>query len=493
MATSGNPKKGEDGGGSADALPQASWKFDDYLKEEYRQITEAHFKTIEAISSFFRYYLLLMSFPVTLIGLFTVLSLRAEKSEELGNLLSRARPFLVGILLVVSLTGIGMMVYIINLRMDAILYARTINAIRKRFYDNSGEDFVSNLRTRVLPQSPFQPAYREGPYFVPVVLTFALFNTFYFSTGLFLPNLPAYSTLLNMSPEFIGLLEWCLIVVYFFSHIAIYHRYAYYREHGYLRSHVLGVDIDGVLNKHREHFCKLLERNTGKILNPDSIKGIPLHEYPQLGISRQEERQVFHDPLYWIQMPCIDGAEENLRKLRNAFKLKVRIFSYRPWPDVPGSEPEEYERIRQAWCHETSKFIGETYGKWSPITLGKRLFLWSGLTSNIIKQMTLSWLRANKLKYNSLLIERGNENTSDPQIHFRNRFYIARKKKIRFFVEDDWEKARKFAYICDVVFLLDQPYNRINPEYQRQAQDLPGNIIRVQSWDEIYRHVRKLS
>jgi hypothetical protein len=92
------------------ALFSVTEKFGEYLKEEYRQITEAHFKTIEAISSFFRYYLLVMSFPVTLIGLFTILSLRAEKSDELAKLLSHSGPFLVGILFVVSLTGVGMMI-----------------------------------------------------------------------------------------------------------------------------------------------------------------------------------------------------------------------------------------------------------------------------------------------------------------------------------------------------------------------------------------------
>jgi len=58
------------------------------------------------------------------------------------------------------------------------------------------------------------------------------------------------------------------------------------------------------------------------------------------------------------------------------------------------------------------------------------------------------------------MIEQGHEDVADPQGRFRNRFYVARKKGIRFFVEDDLEKAIKLAYICDVVFLLDHPYNR---------------------------------
>ena len=69
----------------------------------------------------------------------------------------------------------------------------------------------------------------------------------------------------------------------------------------------------------------------------------------------------------------------------------------------------------------------------------------------------------------------------------RNRFNIARKKKMRFFVEDDAEKAAKLAFICDVVFLLEQPYNR------EPAFIIPNNVIRCETWDEIYGHVRRLS
>ena len=58
---------------------------------------------------------------------------------------------------------------------------------------------------------------------------------------------------------------------------------------------------------------------------------------------------------------------------------------------------------------------------------------------------------------------------------------------MRFFEEDDAEKASKLAYICDIVFLLEQPYNR-NPPVS-----LPDNVIRCQNWDEIYKQVRILS
>lgn len=99
--------------------------------------------------------------------------------------------------------------------------------------------------------------------------------------------------------------------------------------------------------------------------------------------------------------------------------------------------------------------------------------------------ITKCWLHHNGIEYDKLTIEKGSEDISDPRGQFRNRFYISRKKKIRFFVEDDDEKANKLAYICDVVFLIEHPYNK--------DKKLPKNVLRVESWNDIYRWIRKLS
>jgi hypothetical protein len=128
-------------------------------------------------------------------------------------------------------------------------------------------------------------------------------------------------------------------------------------------------------------------------------------------------------------------------------------------------------------------------------------WLRSTLGASPIEIATKCWLRLSKIEYNSLTLERGNEDVSDPQGHFRNRFYVAQQKKLRFFVEDDLEKATKLAYICDVVFLLEQPYNRNTREPCLQCEkdckkvemEVPNNVIPVKSWDDIYRHIRRLS
>jgi len=466
-------------------------EFEGYLNAEYRHIAEAHFRTIEAISSFFRYYLLIMSLPVTLLALAIGIS---SQSESIIEAIFGLRPLLPVILIVISLVGFGVLIYIINLRMDAVLYARTINAIRKHFYDGLDIDINKKLRMRVLPQSPSQPQFMERQYFLPVVLSFALFNSFYLFCSLILfSGTPATEII---TPWW----SWFAALAFIFIHYLTYWRYAYHREHSYLKSYAIGVDIDGVLNKHRQHFCRLLKEKTGIPLKPEEISTIPLHDCPALKISREDEKKVFNDPLYWSEMEPINEAAHDLDRLRN-MNLKIHIFSHRDWPNTFGMSAEDKNKTKQQWRLRALELVDQAYGRKALSKLWRQTRLKFKIRTSPIKQMTECWLRLNTLNFDTLTIERGSEDVADPQGNFRNRFYIARKKQIKFFVEDDLEKAVKLAYICDVVFLLNQPYNQNSDERcsscerscKQEKIDVPSNVIRVQSWDDIYKAVRRLS
>ena len=67
----------------------------------------------------------------------------------------------------------------------------------------------------------------------------------------------------------------------------------------------------------------------------------------------------------------------------------------------------------------------------------------------------------------------------------KNRFNISHKKNIRFFVEDNTSNAKKLSTVCETVFLLDHPYNNSD------GNDLPANVVRVKSWEEIHHHLHK--
>jgi uncharacterized HAD superfamily protein len=443
-------------------------KFEKYLLSEYSNIAQAHFKSIETISTFFRYYLLIMSIPISAIAVF--FQIAPDKKEISSIVLQYKLPISI-VLFCISLVGLGVFCYITNLRMDTILYAKTVNGIRKYFYDRSDIDIGLKLQMRVLPQSPQLPPYCEKSYFLPVVFVFGIMNTLYLSIGCYM--------IIKSYPVLVG-----VTTIFFLCHFPIYYWYAYHRETAYFKSNILGIDIDGVLNKHRERFCSLLNKKTGKRVKPEDITVIPVHEHPTLGITREDERKVFNDPEYWVGMDVIEDAAESIRKLQNMFRLKIYIFTYRPWPDNP-NKTELIEDIKK-FLHDCKCFSFNNFllkiTIYIPFVM-KFSFLFK---EQPLKQMTKEWLERYGFKFDKFIFEKGNDYSSDPRGEFNNRFYVSRMKKIRFFVEDDLEKAKKLSYICDIVFLFDQPYNR-------ERTGIPTNIIPVNSWNEIYKKIRKFS
>lgn len=443
-------------------------KFEEFLLSEYSNIAQAHFKSIETITTFFRYYLLIMAIPISFITIFPQVS---TDTQQILNKFQDHKLFVIIVLFLVLMGGIGVFCYITSLRLDTLLYARVINSIRKYFYDASNFDISLKLQMRVLPQSSKLPSYYEKSYFLPVVFVFGIINALYSS-------LACYVLFKNYLYLIINII---LILV---LHLLIYFWYAWHREIAYLKSDILGVDIDGVLNKHREKFCSLLYKKSGKAIKPEEITVIPVHEHPRLGVTREDERKVFNDPRYWVDMDVIENAAESIRKINNMLKLKIYVFTHRPWPDNPDKE-KLIDNIKEflRHCQKISlmkillKIIIRIH------IMRKVLFLFK---EKPLKQITKEWLERNNFRCNEFIFERGNDYSSDPRGKFYNRFYIARKKVIRFFVEDDIEKAIKLSYICDIVFLLKQPYNR-------KRTGIPNNIIPVNSWDEIFKKIRKFS
>ena len=461
-------------------------EFSTFLLSEYRNIAEAHFRTISAISSFFRYYLLIMAIPFTLIGLLVGFSSGSGGS----SIVTKPSLLLSVVFVVISVVGFLVLLYVVSLRMDVILYARVVNAIRKHFYD-SGTAIDAGLMERVLPQTPFTPKYFETSYFLPVVLTFGVLNSVYLVGGFILTAV----SLVDVSLETVSPAALLPVVALVLFHAVVYWAYASFRETAYLRGRGIGVDIDGVLNKHRDHFSNLLQEIAQKTVFPDAMTSLPLHEDPLLGVTRDDEKLVFNTPKYWTNMPVLENAAEYLGRLRNSLGARIYVFTSRPWPSegvrknrvelskwkdaalkvLQDTKTPSYTAVIQRWKWATQKTLDELRLRYGVGWLALRP----------IDIITKYWLTKNGFEYDELVIERGSEDVSDPQGECLNRIYISREKGLRFFIEDDAEKACKLAYICDVVFLLRHPYNR--------GSALPGNVIRVSSWDEIYRWIRKLS
>jgi hypothetical protein len=537
--------------------------FEDFLLEEYQNIAQAHFKSIETISTFFRYYLLIMSIPISVIAVISQIS--SEKINISFIIANYNIPISI-LLFCISFIGLGIFSYVANLRLDAILYARAVNGIRKYFYDESSIDLNLKIRMRALPQSPQLPLYYEKSLFLPVVFVFGLMNSLYFLIGssvLAFGKLPYEQSFVFIEGNLIEKISYIIVSnwvialsssIFFFAHFGVYLYLSRHRESGYLRSNIMGIDIDGVLNKHRDHFCSLLLENTGISLDPERIVVMPVHEDPNLHIQRDDERAVFNDPRYWIEMPVVDKAVcDRLRSLKNIFKFKLYIFTYRPWPDykVKWKEPKNKKSkenneiikridtfIRISGCCSIKKQIAKWKGhlriayyctpimKWLIIILPKsfiksvlstikawclfgllklRFLHKNWLIEKIIKPLketplkfvTEEWLNKKGIPYDKFIFEKGNDYSSDPKGEFTNRFHISKKMKIKFFIEDDLEKAIKLSYICDVCFLFSQPYNlsfaNLPLELKEKRENFPTNIIRVKDWGEIYKYIRRLA
>jgi hypothetical protein len=444
--------------------------FEEFLKSEYENIAGAHFRALQTITSFFRYFLLLASIPVSAI----VLLLKQEGRVASDELIRRFQfPAYFGLLLI-SVAGFLVFLYVVNIRFDAVLYARVINGIRKYHFDRSGIPPWEQTRLRGLPQTTALPHYFEGSFFLPVVVVFGLVNSMYMLGAVYVANFLR-----------VDFLMWSGFLTMLLLHVLVYARLAEHRERAYLRSNIIGVDVDGVLNNHRTTFTEVLGYLTGRYIDPQSITHIPVHENAALRVAREDERKVFNQPLYWITQTPASDAQRVLAQARNILRLKVYLFTHRPWPDA--QQRGELAVLKRSF-HDAC---------WAPSLWSSIACRLAPLRTNPIVYVTKDWLKRCQFAYDRLVVERGNDYSPDPLGHTNNRFHHARKTKMRYFVEDDVEKAAKLAYICDFVFLIEQPYNMPNPDMPQHLLDLidamPNNVVRVRDWNDIWRQLKRLA
>lgn len=446
-------------------------EFNKFQLAEYEFIAEAHFETIKQVTTFFRYYLIFLAAPAIILG---VVDKDVESLEKFFlfqfPILSK---FISLFFIFISVIGLLLCLYIINLRMDAILYARTINGIRKYFFENKIFTEVEYEKYfRVLTKNITQPSYLEWHLFFPVVFTFAFLDAIYLGFGLYLwPNGLFHNPIIK-DFSILGHPIWAMIVIEFvLIHMFLYVYQAYYRDNLYMRSHKIGIDIDGVLNDHRTKFCDILENNENYCrLSPNEINKIPVRFIAGKNITEIDELKVFNNANYWEDMPPISDNFQALKKINKQLGYKIYIFTNRPWPDWhvldrSGIDQEELNILKNSWNRKN------------------------------MKETTIEWLRRYDIPFSKrrLIIEKGNLDVSDFSFHLfkrnllltKNRYQVSRRKNFRFFVDDTPAIVRKISNFCEFVFVINQPYN-LNEEF-------PANVIRVNNWGEIYEQIKSLS
>jgi uncharacterized HAD superfamily protein len=458
--------------------PPSDAPFKEFLMAEYNNISQAHFNTVESLANFIKHYLLIASAPIFLIVLFA--DLRNVEAKQISAIFAINPLLAAAIGTALFLMGLCLLGYAINIRCDTLLYARAVNGIRKYFYSLAELSVQDELELRVLPKAIRRPAYYEPSYFIFVVLMFGCIGTAYISVGWYF-----YWQVEGVESDARAILVATAAVI---SHLALYYFLTTHREGGYLRQNIIGVDVDGVLNDHRTQFATFLHQRCGKTIDPDAITRIPVHEIPGTQVTEADEHAIFNAVEYWDRMPpCQPEAAGPLKKIRNALGFRVWIFTHRPWPDstnTPANKASEYWGAwvdKSLWPSKGLLMLFERTNRW----LADRQLptFWA---DSPIRSVTQRWLRLSGIPFDKLVVERGNTNTPDPRTHTRNRFVMTRDYRVRVFVEDDLSKARKLANICEVVFLIDHPYNQCEPS------SLPSNILRVKSWQQIYQSVRTL-
>lgn len=166
----------------ADTGPQGKSSFQEFLIAEYNNVAQAHFNTVNTISNFFRYYLLITSIPIP-ISAFLIQNVE----PDLSKLDNTPFYFFSGyISLVIFLVGICVIVYMMNLRFDAILYARAVNGIRRYFYQLSEKDLSEIKEIKVLPTSVSSPLYSEWKFYYFVILALSIINGVYLLSGVYI-------------------------------------------------------------------------------------------------------------------------------------------------------------------------------------------------------------------------------------------------------------------------------------------------------------------
>ena len=291
--------------------------FNKFQLSEYQFIAQAHFETIKQVTEFFRYYLIILSASAIIFVLFD------HNIETLQQFLNGSFIFVSKIIssffIILSFVGLFLCIYIINLRQDAILYARTVNGIRKYFFESKiflSEEFEKYFR--VMTKNITQPSYLEWHIFFPVVFTFSLLNTVYLSLGLYLRPNGFIKDFIYIKIPLLALPTLYLVLIGFFTlHTFLYVYLAYWRDNTYMRSHKIGIDIDGVLNDHKKHFCNLLQNNLSyNRLSPDDIIKIPVRHISGRGITETDELKVFNDVKYWEEMLPIQNNFNSIHKIK---------------------------------------------------------------------------------------------------------------------------------------------------------------------------------
>jgi hypothetical protein len=134
----------------------------DFMIQEYDRISTAYFGLRDQVNEWFKLYVTLVGLPLTVLVAVSKFG-DSSTNVDLNNL-----PIIVSALLaMVALLGVFVTFSIISMRMEMILYARTINGIRRFFADldeasSSPPKLIKLVRYLILPTRDNFPHFYEA-------------------------------------------------------------------------------------------------------------------------------------------------------------------------------------------------------------------------------------------------------------------------------------------------------------------------------------------
>lgn len=149
----------------------------DFLLKEYELVAKAYFDSRDITTRWFKYYLLIIAAPLSFIAV-TYNGKYAEFN------IFKMGPSLGFIILFIGLFCILFFKAILYIGLDAVLYARTVNGIRKVFLENDNNGF-NYAKYRVLPIDIKLPEmYKYSGHLFTLITCMALMNSIYVFLGL---------------------------------------------------------------------------------------------------------------------------------------------------------------------------------------------------------------------------------------------------------------------------------------------------------------------
>jgi len=148
----------------------------DFLLKEYESIAQAFFEARETTAKWVKYYLLIMAVPFSFIAFIY--------KDKPGQFDIFCLPDTLSILLsLIGVVGLFLAFIIIESVTDSILYARSVNGIRKIFLDRENDQFRNIRQYVVLPDDIRKPSYLGFKELLWITIITALINSFYISIG----------------------------------------------------------------------------------------------------------------------------------------------------------------------------------------------------------------------------------------------------------------------------------------------------------------------